>query len=188
MNLKELLGNKYREDMTAAEVADALVGYDPTAGMIRKETFDKTASELAAAKKQLKEKMTADEAAEAERKAKEEEMASRLAELERDKAVSEHKARLLGLGYEESLAADTAKALAEGNMDAVFANQKKHLEAQEKALRAQLLQETPKPPAGSGGDVKIDYAEEIQAAQAAGDFSKAAYYTRLQGMEDTQNE
>lgn len=188
MNLKELLGDKYKDDMTAAEVAAALADYDPTAGLIKKDLFDKTASELAAAKKQLKEKMTADEQAEAERKAKEEQMANRLAELERDKAVSEHKARFLGLGFDEALAASTAKALADGDMDTVFANQKKHQEAQEKALRAQLLQETPKPPAGSGGDVKIDYGKEIAAAQASGDFSKAAYYTRLQGMEAAQSE
>ena len=110
-------------------------------------------------------------------------MEAELAELKRDKAVSEHRARLLGLGYDEALAVDTAKALAKGDMDTVFANQRKHQELQEKALRAQLLKETPKPPAGESGDVQIDYAKEIQAAQAAGDFSKAAYYTRLQGME-----
>lgn len=183
MNLKELLKDKYREDMNAAEVAVALADYDPTAGMIGKDMFDKTASELAAAKKQLREKLTVDEQVEAERKAVLEKMEAELAELKRDKAVSEHRARLLGLGYDEALAADTAKALAKGDMDTVFANQRKHQELQEKALRAQLLKETPKPPAGESGDVQIDYAKEIQAAQAAGDFSKAAYYTRLQGME-----
>ena len=47
MNLKELLKDKYREDMNAAEVAVALADYDPTAGMIGKDMFDKTASELA---------------------------------------------------------------------------------------------------------------------------------------------
>lgn len=154
MNLKELLGDKYREDMTAAEVAEALAEYDPTAGMVKKDLLEKANSEAAKYKKELNAKLTADEQAEAERRAKEEQMANRLAELERDKAVSEHKARLLGLGYEETLAADTAKALADGNMDAVFANQRKHQEAQEKALRAQLLKETPKPPAGSGGMTK----------------------------------
>ena len=183
MNLKELLGDKYREDMTAAEVAAALDSYNPTDGYVRKDVADKYASEAAELKKQLKSKMSADEQAEAERKAAHEKMEAELAELKRDKAVSEHKARLLGLGYEEALAADTAKALADGDMDAVFLNQKKHQESQEKTLRAQLLKETPKPPAGSGGDVQINYAQEIEAAQAAGDFSKAAYYTRLQGME-----
>ena len=188
MNLKELLGDKYRDDMTATEIAEALADYDPTKGLIKKDLFDKTASELAAAKKQLKDRMSSDEQAEAERKAAQEKMEAELAELKKDKAVSEHKARLLGLGYEEALAADTAKALADGNMDVVFINQKRRQGAQEKALRAQLLKETPKPPAGSGGDVKINYAKEIEAAQLAGDFSKAAYYTRLQGMEGTQNE
>lgn len=180
MNLKELLGDKYKDDMSAAELAAALADYDPTAGMIRKDAFDKTASELAAAKKQLKEKMTADEAAEAERRAVQERMEAELAELKQAKAMSEHKARLLGLGYEEKLAADTAKALAEGNMDAVFANQKKHLEAQEKAIRAQLLQETPKPPAGNGGMTKeafdkLTWTEKAKLKQTDPDAFKSYF-------------
>lgn len=187
MNLKELLGEKYRDDMSALEISEALADYDPTKGFIRKDLFDKTASDLATAKKQLKEKMSLDEQAEAERKATQEKMELELAELKRDKSISEHKARLLGLGYDESLAADTAKALADGNLDTVFSNQKKFMEVQVKAIRAQLLKETPKPPAGNDGDVKIDYNKEIEAAQAAGDFSKAAYYTRLKGMEEIQN-
>ena len=188
MNLKKLLGDKYKDGMTFEEVSAALADYDPVAGMVKKDLLEKANSEAAKYKKELNAKLTADEQAEAERKANEERMAARLAELEKDKAVSEHKARFLGLGFDESLAASTAKALAEGDMDTVFLNQKKHQENQEKALRAQFLKETPKPPAGNGGDVKINYAQEIQAAQTAGDFSKAAYYTRLQGMEESQNE
>lgn len=187
MDLKKLLGDKYRDDMTAVEIAEMLAGYNPTEGMVSKELMDQAASQAAEYKKQLRARMSADEQAEAERKAVQEKMEAELSELKRDKAVSEHKSRLLGLGYDETLAADTAKALVDGNLDMVFANQKKHQDAQEKILRAQLLKETPKPPAGSSGDIKVDYAKEIEAAQAAGDFSKAAYYTRLQGMEEIQN-
>lgn len=187
MNLKELLGEKYREDMTTAEISEALKNYDPTEGMVRKDLLEKANSEAAEYKKQLRAKMSADEQAEAERKAAQERLESELEELKRDKAMSEHKARFLGLGYDESLAADTAKALVEGNMDAVFINQKKHQEAQEKLLRARLLKEVPKPPAGNGGNAVINYAKEIQDAQQAGDYSKAAYYTRLQSTEEKEN-
>ena len=187
MNLKKLLGDKYRDDMTAAEIAEALAEYDPTAGMVKKDLLEKANSEAAKYKKELNAKMTAVEQEEAERRAAQEKMEAELAELKRDKAISEHRARLLGLGYEETLAADTAQAFADGNLDVVFANQKKHQQAQEKELRAQILGETPKPPAGNIGNVTINYAKEIEAAQAAGDFSKAAYYTRLQGMEEIQN-
>lgn len=179
MNFKELLGENYREDISLAEISELLAGYDPTKGMISKSQFDKLASELATTKKQLKERMTAEEQAVAERKAEQDKMAAELAELKKEKVLSEHKARLLGLGYEESLAADTARALVEGNMDEVFANQKKHLEAQEKALRAQLLTETPKPPAGSSRGYD-DFSKQIEAANAAGDFGRMAALMRQQ--------
>ena len=187
MDLKKLLGNKYRDDMTATEIAEVLAGYDPTAGMVKKDLLEKANSEAAKYKKELNAKMTAVEQEEADRRAAQEKMEAELAELKRDKAISEYRARLLGLGYEETLAANTAQAFADGNLDVVFANQRKHQQAQEKALRAKLLAETPKPPAGNSGNVTINYAKEIESAQAAGDFSKAAYYTRLQGMEEIQN-
>lgn len=187
MDLKKLLGNKYRDDMTATEIAEVLAGYDPTAGMVKKDLLEKANSEAAKYKKELNAKMTAVEQEEADRRAAQEKMEAELAELKRDKAISEYRARLLGLGYEETLAANTAQAFADGNLDVVFANQRKHQQAQEKALRAKLLEETPKPPAGNSGNVTINYAKEIESAQAAGDFSKAAYYTRLQGMEEIQN-
>ena len=70
MNLKELLGDAYREDMTLEEVEQALEGInlvDPAKlpKSVSKEVFDKTASELARVKKELKElqekNMTAEE-------------------------------------------------------------------------------------------------------------------------------
>lgn len=69
MNLKAILGDKFKEDMTVEEINTALADFDPTNGMIKKDLFDRTASELAAAKKQLKEKLTADEQAKAEQDA-----------------------------------------------------------------------------------------------------------------------
>jgi hypothetical protein len=39
-----------------------------------------------------------------------------------------------------------------GETDKVFANQKKHLEALEKKIRADVLKNTPKPEGGNGSD------------------------------------
>ena len=169
MNLKELLGDKYQEGMTLEEASAALEDYDPTEGMVKKDLLERANSEAAKYKKELNAKLSADEQAEAERKAAQERMEAELSELKRDKAVSEHKAKLLGLGYDETLAADTAKALADGNLDIVFANQKKHQDAQEKAIRAQLLKETPKPPAGKGGEgmTREDFFKMTLAQKAA---------------------
>ena len=51
------------ENMTVEEKLAALEAYEPDmSGFVAKSAFDKTASELAAAKKSIREKMTEDEA------------------------------------------------------------------------------------------------------------------------------
>jgi hypothetical protein len=52
------------------------------------------------------------------------------------------------MGYDEKLAKSTAEALAKGEMDVVFKNQKTHADNREKALRTELLKNTPPPAAG----------------------------------------
>lgn len=142
----------YKEDMTAEEKLKLYEEYEITEptyeGYIKKDTFDKTASELANVKKQLKEKMSEDEIKEAERAQKDAEIMEELKTLRAEKMVSEMKARYLGLGYDEKLASDTAKAYAEGNIDEVFKNQKIFQENSKKAIEAELLAGTPHPPAG----------------------------------------
>ena len=119
------------ESMTAEQKVDALLKVEvpekvDLAGYVKKDLFDKTASELAEAKKTLKGKLTEDEAAAAERDAKWAEMEAKLKELETEKTISTYKASYLAMpGFDEELAEDTAKALAEGDMKTVFANQQK---------------------------------------------------------------
>lgn len=76
----------------------------------------------------------------------------KVAAMEKEKIVTEHKAQYLALGYSEDLADSTAKALADGDTDKIFANQKKFLETHDKTLKADMLKDTPTPPAGDGGD------------------------------------
>ena len=75
MDLKTLLGDAYKENMTLDEINEALEGVslvDPSTlpKTVNKDVFDKTASELAKVKKQLKElqekSMTEDEKLQAE--------------------------------------------------------------------------------------------------------------------------
>lgn len=125
----------------------------PISGTVSKATYDKVASELAAAKKQLRAKMTEDEQKEADRLASEEAMKMELETLRREKTLSSYKANYLSQGYEEALAEATATAMVDGDMETVFANMKKHSDSMEKNLRAKILKETPVPPAGDdGGD------------------------------------
>ena len=79
-------------------------------------------------------------------------METELAELKNEKALSDHKSKLVAIGYDEKLAAETAKALVDGDMDKVFENQKKFALDKEKAIKKDLLKNTPEPPSGGGSD------------------------------------
>lgn len=147
------------ENMTPEEKVAALEAYEPDmSGFVAKATFDKTASDLAAAKKQLREKQT-DEEVKAAKAA--EEQAAIMAELEtlrHEKLVGNYTTSYMAMGYDEKLAKATAEAMAKGDTETVFANQKQHLDNREKALKAELLKQTP-PPAGGGSNTAMKKEE-----------------------------
>lgn len=144
-------------EMSAEQKVEALLKLEvpekvDLTGFIPKAQFDKTASELAEAKKAIKSKMTEDEAAAAERDAKWAEMEAKLAKLEQEKLESTYKASYLSLGYDDALAEDTAKAMVAGDMAKVFENQKKAAETAEKKLKAELMRNSPHPGGAGGGN------------------------------------
>lgn len=171
------------ESMTPEEKVAALEAYEPDmSGFVSKATFDKTASDLAAAKKSLREKMSEDEAKAAKAA---EDQAALMAELEAlrtEKLIAGYTNSYLTMGYEEKLAKSTAEALAKGDMDTVFKNQKTHADAREKALRTELLKGTP-PPAAGGTDTgmtkekfsKLTLAEKAEFAEKNPDAYKEFY-------------
>ena len=173
------------EDMTAEEKLAAIENYeipDPDyTGFVKKELFDKVSSEVAGYKKKEFERMTEEEAAKAKAEEERAAMQARLEELERDKQINEYTAQFLGIGYDKELARETAEALQQGDMNMVFLNQSKFAAAREKALKAELLKDTPKPAAGNGAMI-ADYQKRIEEAQANGDFTAVAYYTRLKAQ------
>ena len=75
--------------------------------------------------------------------------------------------------------------MADGDTAKVFANQKKFLETHDKTIKAELLKETPKPPAGVGSEGEINYLKKITEANEAGDVATAAYYTRLASQQES---
>ena len=150
------------DNLTLEEKLAALEAYEPDmSGYISKAAFDKTASELAAAKKSLKEKMTQDEQAAAQQAEAFAAMQAELEALKADKAISEYTAQFLGIGYDEALAKSTASALHKGDMATMFANHAKFVAGREKTLKAELLKTTPTPPAGEGNNKKTkeDFAK-----------------------------
>ena len=154
MNIKDLLKDAYKENMTAEEIAKALEGIEAPADNSTemeklKNALSKSNSEAAGYKKQLNEKLSADELKAKEDAEKAEKLQNDYDALLKQVTISENKSKLLGLGYDDSLAKDTAEAMTNGEIDKVFANQKKHLESVEKKIRADILKSTPKPDGGN---------------------------------------
>ena len=117
-------------------------------GYISKREFDKVSSQLAEAKRQLRSKMSEEEAREADRQAQVAAQEEELKSLRRDKTLANHKASFMGLGLADELAAEAATSLADGDNDGLFDALKRYQIGFEKALRAKILADTPKPPSG----------------------------------------
>ena len=187
MNLKDLLKDAYKEDMTREEIENALADInfpeDQTPELERlKAALSKSNSENAEWKKKHREALS-----EEERKAQEtadliKQLQEENATLTRDSNISKHKAKFLGMGYDESLASDAATAMVDGDMEKLFSYQQKHQEALEKKIRADALKGTPKPvPNKADGAMtlenlrKMSTQERLEFAQKNPDEYKSLY-------------
>ena len=140
----DTLPDEAKNAILAMEFADA----PDMSQFVSKSTFDKKASEAADLTKKLRERMTEEEAKAVKDAEERAALLARVEELEKEKAVTNYVNSYLALGYDEKLAKSSAEAIVKGDMDAVFANQKAFAVAQEKALRAEMLKQTPVPPTG----------------------------------------
>lgn len=118
MELKDLVGESYKEGMTIEEVAAAIKNksfVDPSTlpPSVSKDTFEKTASKLAELEKEKKSRMTEDEAAQA----KQQELLDRMAALERENVRMKQEKSFLAAGYPEETAGKLAEHLSEGKME-----------------------------------------------------------------------
>lgn len=102
INVNEIEGYA---DMTVEEKLAALESYDMKpdyTGYIEKKVFDKTASELAAKKKELKAKLSEDELQKQKEAEDRAELEAKYDQLLRESNISKYKAKFLGMGYEEN--------------------------------------------------------------------------------------
>lgn len=174
------------ENMTTEEKLAALENLnlpeENHKGYVKKDVFDKTASELAGYKKQLREKLSEEEQNRLEQEEKFTDLESKYNKLLEESTVSKFKSKFLAQGYDEALAEDTANAMLKGDYDKIFENQQKHLEAVEKKIKADLMKETKKPEGGqSGKEVTLDSfrkmstQERFKYSQEHPDEYKALY-------------
>lgn len=196
MNLKELLGDAYKEGMTFEEIEAALADkelVDPSTlpKSVSKEVFDKTASELSKVKKELialkEASMTDTEKLQAELdKAKE-------AQLIYNKELSKLRAKeiFVTAGLTETDYAsildivvsedeETTKTRAKSMVDLITAQKA----AAEKAIKAELLKGTPKPKPGEGGPSDEDFDKKIEEARENGDMATVAALIRQKAMSE----
>lgn len=190
MDIKTLLGDAYKEGMTLEEI-DAFLAdkelVDPATlpKSVGKDVFDKTASELAKTKKELKklqeDSMTADEKLQAELDKAKSTQTTYAKELSKLRA----KEIFVGAGLTEkeygtildvvvSEDEETTKTNAKNMVDLITAQKA----ATEKAVKAELLKDTPKPPAGTGGNVDSDFDKAIETARTNGDMATVAALIR----------
>lgn len=158
----------YRDDMTDAEKIALLKDFSMP-DHVAKSQFDKVASELSAAKKQLKERMTEEEQREAERQATDKALREELETLRRERALEKHKASFLAQKYSAEDAEEMAKALTDNDPDALFKALAKANVAAEKNLRAELMKGTPEPKSGG----KESEASESDAVKLAKQLNEA---------------
>lgn len=141
------------ENMTAEEKLTALENYEMAdadySGYIKKDLFDKTASELSDLKKKHRALLSDEEQKQIAANEEMESLRAELNELKKKETIANHKAQYLAIGYSEELADKSALAMAEGDIAKVFANQKLFLEEHDKQMKVDLLKSTPTPPGGS---------------------------------------
>lgn len=153
--------------MTDAEKLSALLELDvpervDLSNYVTKVQFDKTSSELAAAKRDLKSKMSEDELTKAEAERVHKETEEKYNALLKKSTIAEYKAKYLAQGYDEKLAEETAEALFNNETDKVFANSEKFRASIEQRMKTELLKGTPKP-GGAGGSSEEKSADILMA-------------------------
>lgn len=187
MNLKELLGDKYKDDMTVEDIQSALEEIELPKDLSKevanlKETVSKRNSEIADYKRKLKEKSSEEEVKAQQEKEERDALQEKYEALLKETELQKHTAKFLSLGYDEALASETATAFVGGDYETVFKNQQKHQEQTEKRIRNEVLKQTPKPEGGRGEEVmtlaklrQLSMAERLNFAQNSPDEYKALY-------------
>ena len=173
------------DTMSAEDKVKALEAFsmpDPDlSGYVKKDLFDKTASELAQKKKDLQARMTEDEAKKAQAEEELNRYKTEAETLRKEKTISENKAQLIKIGYDEELATATATAMVEGDLATVLKNQQTFVENVKKIAKGEAMSQVT-PPAGKATDgsktitkeqfKKMNMAERTELYQSNPDLFK----------------
>lgn len=137
------------ENMTAEEKVKAFESFnipDPDySGYVKKEVFDKKASEAAKLEKDLKARMSEEEIRQKEAEAELNKYKEQALTLQKEKNIAANKAQFIAAGYDEALATESAEALEKGDFATVFKNQTTVIENVKKIAKGEAAASMPTP-------------------------------------------
>lgn len=188
-NIPDLLGEAYHEGMTNDEIVEALQGVtlpqDRSDEVERlKKAFDKSASETAEYKRQLRARQTEEEKRQAEMDEKYQKMEKENADMKKRIAVSELTTKFITSGLDAETALKSAQAAYEGNIDVVIEAYNTKISSVKESVKAELMAETPSITGGSSTQVK-DISPDIDSNIAIGDYANAAALMRVSQVQNT---
>lgn len=161
MDLKKLLGDAYKENMTIDEINEALANIT-VPKTVSKEVFDKTASELASVKKKLRELQESSMTAEEKLKAETEKAQELQKALSQKLSALKAKEIFVTAGLSEKDYSPLLDVVVSDSEEATIDRAKSMIEvinaqkaATEAAVKAKLMKSTPTPPSGIVDDGKI---------------------------------
>lgn len=186
MEIKDLLGNLYKEGMTDEEIQQTFASnfvaknVHDSAIQKMKNTNDSLSSENAEYKRKAREQMSESERLAQERADADKAKDERISALERQLEVNKFKENYISQGFDAELALETANAAADGDFETVNSNfgifLAQHDTAQKRAWEKQY---NLNPPAGNGTQ-QVDYSAQISEALGRGDQLLAASLMRKQ--------
>ena len=150
--LKSLLGDKYKDDMTADEIDNALseIGLIRKSDTVTKEMLDRATSEAADWKKKYRATLDEKTRLADEQKETTEALRTELEAMKKEKSISDMSAKFIEIGYTPELAKETAVAQYEGDYGTFFSNMKKYSDELKTSLKSKAQDNTPAPPVGTG--------------------------------------
>ena len=164
MTLKELLGDKYKDEITIEEVSKALesmelIPKDTLENYVSKDVYGKATSDAASWKKKYRE--TLDDATRKQQEAEDHQRAieEQLATYKRNSDISDLKSKFIGIGYDAELAEKSAVAQIDGNTEELFKNMQLHEQQLKDSMKDMAQKQTSAPPVGSGTEPKKVTAE-----------------------------
>lgn len=191
MELKKILGEKYREDMTLEEIEKALADINMVSDedyQKMKKASDTNAREASDWKKKYQGTLSQ---AELDKEKAETDMQAILDEnknLKRSMAISDATANYVTLGYDAKAAKKAAEALVDGDTATLFKVQADFNEMQKKAMTAKILENTQRPEGGATDPAKTMTREQLSklsiAEQAKFAKENPDEYREIYGMKE----